>query len=290
MNSKKIANICWGIALVLILVILGMLVFGYYKKQTLNISNPIVTMEIEKFGTVKIELYPDQAPETVSNFIALANNGFYNGLKFHRVVKDFMIQGGDSLGDGTGSPTFADLYNNDDENASYKYLDGTQAKGSDSYSIVGEIMANGYTKNTLNLTEGTIAMARSDYTSYSATLASESYNSAGSQFFIMTSNNHTNLSGYYAGFGKVIEGLDVIKEIEKVECKVAENNKENSEDVDEENKEDKSTEEISTPVEDVIISSITVDTYGVDYGKPKTIKPFNYMQWLYGMYGLTYTE
>ena len=166
MNNKKIANICWGIALILIIVILGMLVFGYYKKQTLDISNPIVTMEVENFGTIKIELYPDQAPEAVKNFITLANNGFYNGLKFHRVVKDFMIQGGDPSGDGTGSPTFADLYNSDDENATYNYSNGTEAKGSDSYSIKGEFMANGYTENTLNLTEGTVAMARSDYTSY----------------------------------------------------------------------------------------------------------------------------
>lgn len=124
--------------------ILGGLCYGYYKKQTLKISNPIVTMEVENYGTIKIELYPDQAPETVSNFIKLANNGFYNGLKFHRVVKDFMIQGGDPSGDGTGSPKLSDLYNNDDENAEYKYLDGTDAKGSDSYTITGEFVANGY--------------------------------------------------------------------------------------------------------------------------------------------------
>lgn len=282
MSKKKIANIGWGIALIVILVLLGTLVYGYYKKQTLNISNPIVTMEVENFGTVKIELYSDMAPETVSNFITLANNGFYNGLKFHRVVKDFMIQGGDSAGDGTGSPKLSDLYGNEDENASYKYDSGEEAKGSDSYTITGEFMANGYTKNTLNLTEGTIAMARGDYTAYSATLAKESYDSAGSQFFIMTSNEHTNLSGYYAGFGKVIEGMDVVKEIANVECKVAES-KENSG-----NTEDNSNKEVSTPVNDVIIKTVSVETQGVDYGKPKALKPFNYMQWLYGMYGLPY--
>ena len=183
---KKAQNIICIIALILIIVILGGLCYGYYKKQTLNISNPIVTMEVENYGTIKIELYPDQAPETVKNFIRLANNGFYNGLKFHRVVKDFMIQGGDPSGDGTGSPKFSDLYNNSDENAKYKYSDGTEAKSTDAYSIPGEFIANGYDKNNLNLTEGTIAMARSDYTSYSATLSNESYNSASSQFFIMT--------------------------------------------------------------------------------------------------------
>lgn len=280
--NKKVKNICWIIALILIIVILGGLVYGYYKKANNNISNPIVTMEVENFGTIKIELYPDQAPETVRNFIKLANNGFYNGLKFHRVVKDFMIQGGDPEGNGTGSPKLSDLYNNDDENASYKYSDGTDAKGSDSYSITGEFVANGYTKNTLNLTEGTIAMARSDYTSYSSTLATESYNSGSSQFFIMTSNDHTNLSGYYAGFGKVIEGMDVVKEIANVECKAAESSGDSEEGA------DTSEKEVSTPVNDVTITTVSVDTFGVDYGMPKTLKPFNYMKWLYSMYGLTY--
>ena len=280
--NKKVKNICWIIALILIIVILGGLVYGYYKKANNNISNPIVTMEVENFGTIKIELYPDQAPETVSNFVKLANNGFYNGLKFHRVVKDFMIQGGDPEGNGTGSPKLSDLYNNDDENASYKYSDGTDAKGSDSYSITGEFVANGYTKNNLNLTEGTIAMARSDYTSYSSTLATESYNSGSSQFFIMTSNDHTNLSGYYTGFGKVIEGMDVVKEIANVECKAAESSGNSEEGA------DTSEKEVSTPVNDVTIATVSVDTFGVDYGMPKTLKPFNYMKWLYSMYGLTY--
>lgn len=272
-------NIIWIIALILIIVMLGGLCFGYYKKATMKVENPIVTMEVENFGTIKLELYPDLAPETVNNFIKLANNGFYNGLKFHRVVKDFMIQGGDPSGDGTGSPTLSDLYNNDDENQTYTYSDGTEAKGSDSYTITGEFIANGYNKNTLNLTEGTIAMARSDYTSYSSTLATESYNSGSSQFFIMTSNDYTNLSGYYAGFGKVIEGLDVVKEIASVECKAKETSEESSENA-----------EISTPVTDVIISSVSVDTKGANYEMPKTLQPFNYMKWLYAQYGLTYSE
>lgn len=278
--NKKVKNIICIIALILVIVILCGLCYDYYKKQTLKISNPIVTMEVENYGTIKIELYPDQAPETVSNFIKLADNGFYNGLKFHRVVKDFMIQGGDPSGDGTGSPKLSDLYNNDDENAEYKYSDGTDAKGSDSYTITGEFVANGYNKNTLNLTEGTIAMARGDYTASSPTLATESYNSASSQFFIMTSNDHTNLSGYYAGFGKVIEGMDVVKEIANVECKAKEKSEEDS----------SASSEVSTPVTDVIINTVSVDTAGVDYGMPKTLKPFNYMKWLYAQYGLNYNE
>ena len=289
MKDKKISTICTAVALILIIIILGVILYGYYKKQTINISNPIVTMDVENFGTIKIELYPDIAPESVNNFITLANNGFYNGLKFHRVVEGFMIQGGDIKGDGSGTPTFADLYNSDDEKATYKYSDGTEAKGTDIYAIPGEFIANGYKNNKLSLDAGTIAMARSDYTSYSPTLAQESYDSAGSQFFIMTSDDHTNLTGYYAGFGKVIEGLDVVQAIEKVECKVPESDEENEEGTSEEET-NNSGAEVSIPVEDVIISNVSVDTFGVKYKTPKTVVPFNYTKWLYNLYGLPYNE
>lgn len=285
MNNKKILNIFTIIALILIVIVLGGIVYGYYKKQTLNAQNPIVTMEVENFGTIKIELYPDKAPETVKNFVTLANNGFYNGLTFHRVVKDFMIQGGDPKGDGTGGSTFADLYNNSDENQTYKYSNGKEAKGTDSYTIKGEFVANGYNNNTLNLEEGVLAMARNDYTSYSPTLSKESYNSSNSQFFIMTTNNHTNLSGYYTGFGKVIEGIDVVKAIENVECKAKEvKSEDGSETQSQEN------QEVSTPTQTVKISSVTVETNGVNYGMPETLEPFNYMKWLYSLYGMEYKE
>ena len=91
---KKVGKIIWIVALIAIIVLIGVVGFGYYKKATFKVENPIATMEVENFGTIKIELYPDQAPETVSNFIALANRGFYDGTAFHRVVKDFMIQAG----------------------------------------------------------------------------------------------------------------------------------------------------------------------------------------------------
>lgn len=280
MKKNNIKNICVIIALIILIAILGILGYGYYKKYTWKVSNPIVTMEVEKFGTIKMELYPDLAPESVSNFITLANNGFYDGQKFHRVDKDFMIQTGSPSGDGKGSATFKDLYNNDDENATYKYESGEEANATDEYTIYGEFMANKYTNNTLNLTEGTVAMARGDYLAYSPTLTSESYNSGGSQFFIMTTNNHTNLSGYYAGFGKVIEGMDVVHEIENVECE-AESTENTA------SSEGNANSEVSKPKDDVIITSVKVETEGIDYGMPKTLKPFNYMQWLYSLYGMS---
>lgn len=264
---KKASNIITIIALILIVVLIGGVSYGYYKKATMEVKNPIVTMEVQDFGTIKLELYPEMAPETVSNFIALAQNGFYDGLKFHRVVEGFMIQGGDANGDGTGSPKLSDLG-----------MDVSEEEDRE-YCIKGEFLANGYDNNTLKHKEGVISMARADYTSYSSSLDSESYDSAGSQFFIMTADN-ASLDGYYAPFGKVIEGMDVVHNIEKVEVKVAEN--ENNEDSTE-NSEEK---EKSIPVNDVIISKVTVETYGADYGKPETLETWNYYDWIYKTYGI----
>ncbi len=259
-NNSTLKKVIVIIATIVLIAIIAILCAGYVKKATTKVQNPIVTMEVENYGTIKIELYPDKAPNTVKNFVKLANNGFYNGLKFHRVIKDFMIQGGDSNGDGSGNAKLKDLYGNDNE---------------DAYSIKGEFNANGFSKNDLNLTQGTIAMARADYTAYSPALAKQSYNSAGTQFFIMTTDEHTSLSGYYAGFGKVIEGMDVVKKIAEVEVKTSDDS------------ETSGNTEKSMPTIDVKISSVTVDTFGVDYGMPETMTPFDYMKWLYSQYGLS---
>ncbi len=257
----KTKNIIWIIALILVIVIIATLGYGYYKGATMEVKNPIATMEVENFGTIKIELYPEYAPETVANFIALSNRGFYDGLTFHRIVKDFMIQGGDKEGTGQGSVTLADLKDDGDETA---------------YNIKGEFISNGFNKNKLKFEEGIIGMARGDYTSYSPNLTKESYNSGGSQFFIMTKNN-TSLNGYYTAFGKVIEGLDIVHKIEEVEVKAKETEGEESQEA---------NAEVSTPVNPPKITSIKVETFGEDYGLPETLEPFDYMSWMYKQYGL----
>lgn len=221
--------------------------------SNINKQNPVATMTIEKFGTLKIELYPEKAPESVANFIALAQNGFYDGLKFHRVIEGFIIQGGDPIGDGTGSPKLSDLGINDKEDREY--------------CIKGEFLFNGH-ENNLKHEKGVISMARADYTSYSSSLTTESYNSAGSQFFIMTKDN-SSLDGAYAPFGKVIEGIELIEQIEKVEVYTREGYSEKS-----------------TPVTDVIISNVIIETYGEDYGLPETLEKFDFYEWLYKMYGI----
>lgn len=254
---KKAKNIIWVVALIAVVALIGAITFGYYQNLTMEVKNPIATMEVENFGTVKIELYPDKAPETVANFIALANRGFYDGLTFHRVVKDFMIQGGDKEGTGSGSATLADLKDGGADEA---------------YSIKGEFIANGV-DNKLKFEEGVIGMARNDYTQYSNTLTDESYNSGSSQFFITTKES-ASLNGYYTSFGKVIEGMDVVHKIEQVEVKAQDNSAETG------------NTEVSTPVNPVKITSIKVETNGIDYGLPKTQTPFDYMSWMYKQYGI----
>ena len=133
-------------------------------------ANPIVTFEMANGDIIKAELYPEIAPNTVNNFIALVNAGFYNGLIFHRVIKGFMIQGGDPQGTGMGGP---------------------------GYSIKGEFLRNGVANN-LKHSRGVLSMARA-----------MSPNSAGSQFFIMHEDGDF-LDGQYAAFGKVIEGMDTV--------------------------------------------------------------------------------
>lgn len=255
---KNLGKVVWIIALVAMIVLIGVLIFGYYKKTTFSVQNPVATMEVENFGTIKMELYPDQAPETVSNFIALANNGFYDGTAFHRVVKDFMIQAGSKNGDGTTGAKISDL---------------KEGGAEEDYTIKGEFLANGVT-NIVKFEEGTLAMARADYTSTAPNLTEESYNSGCSQFFITTKAN-ASLNGNYASFGKVIEGMDVVHKIEEIEVTAAEGQEE-SEDA-----------EISTPVNKPVVKSIRVETYGIDYGLPETLTPFDYTSWLYKQYGVS---
>lgn len=254
MKTKDIITI---IAIILVIVIIGILCYGYYEKFVKKPQNPIATMEVEGYGTIKIELYPEMAPNTVSNFIRLANRGFYNGLTFHRTIPNFMIQGGDKTGTGSGSPYLSDILD-----------DVTQDKA---YAIKGEFIANGYSNNTLRHKEGVISMARSDYSSYSASLTEKGYNSAGSQFFIMTKDT-SSLNGLYAPFGEVIEGMDIVHKIEETPVVTRDSS---------------ATEGVDKPVEPPVIKSLSVETFGVDYGVPETMDVFDMQSWFSQNYGST---
>lgn len=171
-------------------------------------KNPIVTFKMENGDEFKAELYPEIAPNTVSNFISLVEDGFYDGLIFHRVIKNFMIQGGDPEGTGMGGP---------------------------GYAIKGEFSSNGF-KNDLKHERGVLSMARSFMP-----------DSAGSQFFVMHQDS-PHLDGEYAGFGKVVEGMDVVDKIAETKT----------------NRQDR-------PKTDQKIEKVTVETFGVDYPEVEKI-------------------
>lgn len=144
------------------------------QEKTTPSQNPTATIEMSNGKKIELELYYEKAPNTVANFITLADSGFYNNLTFHRVIKDFMIQGGDPKGTGTGGPD---------------------------YKIKGEFPENKFPQNDIKHERGVISMARSS-----------SPNSAGSQFFIMHKTTDS-LDGKYAAFGKVTSGMEVVDEI-----------------------------------------------------------------------------
>lgn len=254
--KKIITRVLLIIGIVLAVVGIAFATYGVYKKITLNIPNPVATMEVEGYGTIKIELYPDKAPNTVANFIRLANTGFYNSTTFHRTMPNFVIQGGARNGDTTASPMLSDIMDNVEEDSAY--------------NIPGEFIANGYDRNNVKHEKGVISMARSDYSYYG--YIEEGYNSAGCQFFIMTEDN-TQLDGIYAAFGKVTEGLDIVEKISNVEVYY----RDTEVDEDYEIPKDEEGNEIAsdTPKKQPVIKSVTVETYGVDYGVPETVKPFD---------------
>lgn len=199
---KKLIPIIVIILVVIIIVIGNMATKKEIKEDLLNINydvttneatlnydtkNPVVAMYIKNYGSIVIELYPDVAPNTVNNFIYLVKSGFYDNNTFHRLVEDFVLQGGDPTGTGTGGP---------------------------GYSIKGEFTSNGI-ENKLKHTERVVSMARGT-----------DKNSAGSQFFIML-GEAPELDGDYAAFGRVIDGWDNILSIvknEKVEDEKLKNN------------------------------------------------------------------
>lgn len=171
-------------------------------------QNPIVTFEMEDGGVMRAELYPQVAPNSVNNFISLVKKGYYNGLTFHRVIPGFMIQGGCPDGTGTGGP---------------------------GYSIKGEFASNRF-QNDLVHDRGVLSMARTMMP-----------NSAGSQFFLMV-EKAPHLDGEYAGFGKIIEGIEVADGIVAV-------------------KRDRSDK----PVEPQRLKAVSVDTFGEEYPEPEKV-------------------
>lgn len=230
--------------------------------------NPVVTMEIEGYGNVKLELDPEAAPNTVKNFIRLAQRGYYNGKTFSDVQEGLVVGG---LDDVSGeekkemvAPKLSDI------------KDGVAENEDKEYSIPGEFIEKGH-KNMLSHQRGVISMTRTTYNDFQQEIAmiqmigygdyingvvDKMYDSQAAGFFILT-EDELGYDGTYSAFGRVVDGMDIIDEISKLELE---------KNTDSEGKETTGTGIVNAPV----IKNVTVDTYGVDYGIPETESAYDF--------------
>ena len=286
-KTKKIISVL--IILVLLVAIVAMIVNVTMAKVDKK-HNPVVTMDVEGYGTIKIELYPDMAPNTVKNFIRLAQRGFYNGKTFND-IEEGLVRGGavveeettdDKKEDDKKEDTTATVETGEEEKTATgpKYSDIRDlAEGEEDkvYSIPGEFMEKGFDDNTLAHQRGVISMYRKTsslyqqeiammqmmgYTDYLDTILNKLYDSQDSQFFILTENN-SDFDGTFTAFGRVTEGMEVVDKIAKLELK-------------KETSEDGEKNDSTKPVKPAVISNVTVDTFGVDYGEPQVEEVFDF--------------
>ena len=256
-------NIIFIIISVLVLIICAWLIIQAVMAKTVEVKNPIVTLEVENYGEIKIELYPEYAPNTVKNIIKLAENGYYDGKVFY---------GKDDISIYVGRNSEGNI-----EYPKLSTLDSEVASEDDyEYEIEGEFVANNFDSNTLKHEKGVVSLVRADYTQITSELLDESYNSGCSQFTILTKDERS-LNGMYAAFGRVIEGFEIVEKIYQLEG----NSKLESED------------DIETGIkaftEYPIIKKATVETFGVNYGFPKVKEAFDYNAYIQDLLTQYYT-
>jgi len=264
-NFKKIIAVVLVLALIAATVatVINIVLAKNDKKH-----NPVVTMEIEGYGNVKLELDPEAAPNTVKNFIRLAQRGYYNGKTFSDVQEGLVVGG---LDDVSGeekkemvAPKLSDI------------KDGVAENEDKEYSIPGEFIEKGH-KNMLSHQRGVISMTRTTYNDYQQEIAmiqmivygdyingvvDKMYDSQAAGFFILT-EDEIGYDGTYSAFGRVVDGMDIIDTISKLELE---------KNTDSEGKETTGTGIVNAPV----IKNVTVDTYGVDYGIPETESAYDF--------------
>ena len=275
--SKKLQFIIWTVIAIAVVALLGLCIYNYVEMNSKGNVHPHVSIEFENYGTVEFELYPEYAPNTVANFIKLAQSGYYNDKVMYGKDTMCLYFGRDENGEVVEPTTETIEY---PEASPYNY------------SIDGEFIANGFAKNTLRHEKGVVSLIRSNYTEYFSDLYDESYNSGSSQIGIMMSDQSSNLNGVYAAFGRVVNGLDILEkiynELEVVEETEEDVTEEDVEDVDEEVDEETDTESeeeedkggIKKFAEYPKVTAVTVDTYGIDYGMPEIHKAFDYTEYL----------
>lgn len=260
--KNKTKLMIWIIIAILAVALCGFLTVNVVNAKTQEVKNPIATFEVENYGNIKIELYPEYAPNTVLNFINLIKNGFYTGKTFYG--RDVNAIYATKNADGTESePTM-----------------GGSADDS-KYQINGEFVANGFDKNTLKHEKGVVSMLREEYSAYFG-LTEQGYNSASAHFQIMLDTNR-NLNGSYAAFGKVVEGLDVVEKIFAIEAK----QEEKAEGEEASTSTTDTVTEFATPA---VIKSASVETFGVDYGIPEVHEAFDYDAFLQNYFNQYYNN
>ncbi len=263
--SKKVQIVIWAIIAAIVCILIGGYIYSAADRLTEGNSHPEVTFEVQDYGTIKMELYPEYAPNTVSNFIRLVEKGYYNNKVVYGKDDICLYVGRNSEGEAE-NPKTSLIFDNVEENSDYDY----------EYSIPGEFIANGYKTNTLKHEKGVISLIRNDYTQYVSSLSKESYNSGNAQLGIMMSDDASNLNGSYASFAKITEGMDVLENIY--------NNAEISAKEETEGEEQAQEESgIETFASYPVITSATVDTHGVNYGDPKIEEAFDYESYMYNL-------
>lgn len=259
--KEKLKLAVWVIIAALILGIIGGTVYNLVMAKTQPVVHPELTVEIENYGNVKMELYPEYAPNTVANIVKLVQKGYYDG-KIVYGKDDICLYAGRDVEGKMINPKISLLTDKVEPGSENDY----------DYTIPGEFITNGFNQNTLRHEKGVLSLVRNDYTQQIPMLIKESKNSGNAQVAIMMSDKASDLNGIYAGFGRVIEGMDILEKIYN-EREIAPNEK------------DEQGNEIESPIKkfkDIVkINKATVDTHGVDYGTPVTEEAFDFEAYMY---------
>ena len=263
--KEKLKILLCLIVTVLLIGLIGYIVRNDVKAATEEVQNPVATFEVKDYGTVKMELYPEYAPNTVSNIIALIESGYYNDKIIYGKDDVCLYMARSAEDDGKG-PTMSLIDSSIEADSEDDY----------EYEINGEFVVNKFEQNTLRHEKGIVSLNRSDYSSYG--LTEEGYNSGSSQFSVMMGESSA-LNGMYCAFGRVTEGLDILEKIYNEAQVVAT-----------EGNESESNSTIKEFETKPVITSATVEKYGVDYGKPEVHEKFDVQSYLNNLYSQYYSN
>ena len=265
--NKKVSLVIWTIVLIIAILCAGVFIYNTVQSRIKANVHPILSLEIQDYGTVEIELFPEYAPNTVSNIISLAENGFYDGKTIWGKDELSLYFGRNTEGEEV-APRLSNIQKDVTDEQDYEY------------SIEGEFLANKFKPNTMKAEKGTVLLLRDDYTQLDPSLSDESYNSGKAQFAVIMGDNAAQITGMYATFGKIKEGQDVIEKI-YTERPVKEAEATDASDSAGGSSADASG--IEQFANYVTITKASVEKYGIDFGLPKIQEAFDYQSYMYDL-------